>query len=80
MANKTTVSSTMRCDDQIKGNTGLTPDDGLTTQYYGSSNPVSLPKPVAGTGQPPNGGLINKNMGKGGMPKGLPSDETYDKD
>lgn len=60
---KTNVSTTMRCSNEMKGDTSLTPEAGLKTQYYGNPNPVSLPKPVAGTGQPM--GRINKNMGKG---------------
>jgi len=73
----TKISTTMRCEDAVKGNTSLTPDAGIETQYYGDPNPVALPKPKPGTGQPT--GHINKNMGDGkAMPGGVPSDSSYD--
>lgn len=69
MAGKAPISTTMRSPGKSLGNTSLSPETAIQNQYYGTPHPVNLPDPAPGTGQPLNGGRIDKNFATGGMKK-----------
>lgn len=64
---KAPIATTMRNPGTPLDNTSCYPEQGIRNQYYGPPKPSPLAPPAPGTGQPLNGGLIDKEYAKGGM-------------
>jgi len=61
---KSPIATTMRSPGKPLDNTSCEPEAAIQNQFYGTPHPTTLPTPRPGTGQPLNGGKIDKNFGK----------------